>query len=172
RAAAQHLLDLGHRRVGIATVDIGGHPERQRLLGWHDALATAGVEPVVVQAPYNGDDEADAAARELLDRADPPTGVLGVSDVLALGVVRMAGEQGRSVPEDLSVVGFDDSPLAHRSRPTITTVRQDVAGKGRAAAAALVNAIDHARAGEPAEGTHVLLPTELVVRESTGPTPR
>jgi DNA-binding LacI/PurR family transcriptional regulator len=169
RAAAQHLLDLGHRRIGIVTVDIGGHPQRQRLLGWRDALGTAGVEPVVVRAPYNGDDEADAAARDLLDRADPPTGVLCFSDVLALGVVRVAGERGQSVPRHVSVVGFDDSPLAHRNRPTITTVHQDIAGKGQAAAVALVRAIEQARTGEPADATHVLLPTELVVRESAGP---
>jgi DNA-binding LacI/PurR family transcriptional regulator len=171
RAAAQHLLDLGHRRVGIITIDIGGHPQRQRMRGWLDALEAAGVDPLVVAAPYNGDDEADAAAKNLLDHDDPPTGVLCFSDVLALGVIRVAGERGRSVPRDLSVVGFDDNPLAHRSRPTITTVRQDIDGKGRAAAAALVDAIEHARAGELSEPTHVLLPTALVVRESTGPTP-
>ncbi len=170
-AAAQHLLDLGHRRIGIVMVDIGGHPQRERMRGWRDTLERAGVEPVVVMAPYNGDDEADAAAGELLDRDEPPTGVLCFSDVLALGVIRIAGAQGRSVPHDLSVVGFDDNPLAHRSRPTITTVRQDIAGKGRAAAAALVGAIEQARTGIHAPPAHQLLPTELVIRESTGPAP-
>jgi DNA-binding LacI/PurR family transcriptional regulator len=170
RAAAQHLLDLGHRRVGIITIDIGGHPQRQRLRGWLDALEAAGVEPLVVPAPSNTDDAADDAARLVLDHDDPPTGVLCFSDVLALGVIRAAAGRGLDVPRDISVVGFDDNPLAHRSRPTITTVRQDIEGKGQAAAAALVAAITRARTGatEP-PARHTVLPTELVVRESTGP---
>jgi DNA-binding LacI/PurR family transcriptional regulator len=172
RVAAQHLLDLGHRRIGIVTVDIGGHPQRQRMQGWLDALEAAGIDPLVVRAPANTDDDADDAARLLLDRDDPPTGVLCFSDVLALGVIRVAGQLGRAVPQDLSVVGFDDNPLAHRSRPTITTVRQDVEGKGHAAAAALVAAIAQSRTGtRETPARHAVLPTELVVRESTGPVP-
>jgi DNA-binding LacI/PurR family transcriptional regulator len=181
RAAAQHLLDLGHRCIGIVTIELDqplelvdgpvgatGHPQRQRLLGWMDALDAAGVRPLVVRVPANDDDDADGAARLLLQHDEPPTGVLCFSDVLALGVIRVAGELGRDVPDDVSVVGFDDNPLARRSRPTITTVRQDVAGKGRAAAAALSAAIDDARTGERHPPRHTVLPTELVVRESTG----
>jgi DNA-binding LacI/PurR family transcriptional regulator len=183
RAAAQHLLDLGHRRLGIVTIDLdeplgvvvddriepAGHPQRQRMLGWMDALDAAAVRPLVVRAPANNDDEADRAARLLLEHDDPPTGVLCFSDVLALGVIRVAAQLGRDVPGDVSVVGFDDNPLARRSRPSITTVRQDVAGKGRAAAVALMAAIDDARTGEHRPPRHAVLPTELVVRESTGP---
>jgi DNA-binding LacI/PurR family transcriptional regulator len=84
-------------------------------------------------------------------------------------VIRVAGQLGREVPGDVSVVGFDDNPLARRSRPTITTVRQDVAGKGRAAAAELMAAVDDARTGERRPPRHAVLPTELVVRESTAP---
>ena len=75
------------------------------------------------------------------------------------------------MPAELSVVGFDDNPLAAQVSPALTTVRQDIAAKGRAAAAALTTAIRHAREGTPAEPEHVLLPTELVVRDSTGPAP-
>jgi len=71
------------------------------------------------------------------------------------------------VPADLSVVGFDDNPLAKRTRPPLTTVRQDIAAKGHAAAAALTAAIQSARTGNSARARHVLLPTELVIREST-----
>jgi DNA-binding LacI/PurR family transcriptional regulator len=182
RAAAQHLLDLGHRRIDIVTIDLdeplgvvedriepAGHPQRQRMLGWMDALDAAGVRPIVVRAPANNDDEADGAARLLLEHDDPPTGVLCFSDVLALGVIRVATQLSRGVPVDVSVVGFDDNPLARRSRPGITTVRQDVAGKGRVAAAALLAAIDDARTGEHRPPRHAVLPTQLVVRESTGP---
>ena len=82
-------------------------------------------------------EDADArAVRELLELPDRPTAVLCFSDVMAYRVVRTAEELGLRVPEDLSVVGFDDSPLARRMRPALTTVRQDVSGKGRAATAA------------------------------------
>jgi DNA-binding LacI/PurR family transcriptional regulator len=93
--------------------------------------------------------------------------VLCFSDVLALGVVTVAEELGLAVPADLSVVGFDDSPVARRSRPPLTTVRQDVATKGRLAADALLKAIDHRRSGTKAPVRHRTIPTELVVRQST-----
>ena len=86
-------------------------------------------------------------------------------------MVRAAEDLGLAVPDDLSVVGFDDSPLAARMRPALTTVRQDVAGKGREAAAALVDAIARAQDGRAPHPRHLLLPTELVVRASTGPVP-
>jgi DNA-binding LacI/PurR family transcriptional regulator len=89
---------------------------------------------------------------------------------MAYRVVRTAEELGLRVPEDLSVVGFDDSPLARRMRPALTTVRQDVAGKGREATAALTAAIEAARTGKkPSRAKRVVLPTELVVRDSTAP---
>jgi DNA-binding LacI/PurR family transcriptional regulator len=75
------------------------------------------------------------------------------------------------VPRDLSVVGFDDSPLARRLRPQLTTVHQDVREKGRLAAAALRGAMEHNRAGTPGRAEHVVLPTELVVRDSTAKPP-
>jgi DNA-binding LacI/PurR family transcriptional regulator len=94
--------------------------------------------------------------------------VLCFSDVLALGVMRVASELGLAVPGHLSVVGFDDSPAAHRSTPRLTTVRQDVAAKGRLAAEAVIGAIDAAASGStPARARHRVLPTELIVRDST-----
>ena len=131
RAAAQHLVDLGHRRVGIVTVTVDGprgiledplgaahgHPQKQRLLGWFDALEGAGAHPTVVQAQHNDDAEANTAAALLLAAAPRPTAVLCFSDVLALGVVRVAGDLGLRVPDDLSVVGFDDSPVGRQCTP-------------------------------------------------------
>jgi DNA-binding LacI/PurR family transcriptional regulator len=94
--------------------------------------------------------------------------MLCFSDVMAYRVVRTAEELGLRVPEDLSVVGFDDNPLARRMRPALTTVRQDVRGKGSAATAALMAAIEAAQEGrKPGRAKRVLLPTELVVRDST-----
>ena len=185
RAAAQHLVDLGHRRVGIVNLAIDGprgfvddplaasfgHPQRQRVLGWLDALSAAGITPMTVQIEHDSEDDAEEVARLLLALEDPPTAVLCFSEVLALGVMRAAEDRGVSVPGDLSVVGFDDSPVARRVRPALTTVRQDIASKGRLAASALAAAIDHARTGTKTRARHHLLPTELIVRQSTAPAP-
>lgn len=182
RAAAQHLVDLGHRRVGILTAGADGpyglvadpfagraaYAPRQRMLGWHDALERAGIRPAVVrQSAYS--DRVDDAARLLLDTEEPLTAVLCFSDAIAAGVVRTAADLGLRVPADLSVVGFDDNPLAARVRPALTTVRQDVTAKGRAAAAALTAAIERDRDGAAGRARHIRLPTELVVRDSTAP---
>jgi DNA-binding LacI/PurR family transcriptional regulator len=165
RLAAQHLLGLGHRAIGIVTLetkpDARNHPARERMLGWHDALDAAGVEPTVVTTPYQPPHAAYDAALRLLDRPDRPTGVVCFSDAFALATVRAAESLGLRVPEDLSVVGFDDSVLAASSRPPLTTVRQEVAAKGRAAVAAIADVMG---GGQPEP---VLLPTTLVVREST-----
>jgi DNA-binding LacI/PurR family transcriptional regulator len=164
RAAAQHLVDLGHRRVAIVSIS-PGHPQRERMAGWLDALDAAGIEPVVTHVELNDEDEAFDLAEPLLGPADRPTAVLCFSDVIAAGVVRAARHQGLAVPEDLSVVGFDDSPVARRL--DLTTVHQDAAEKGRLAAAALAAAIEHGRAGTNPRVRHQTLPTELVVRGST-----
>jgi DNA-binding LacI/PurR family transcriptional regulator len=186
RDAAQHLVDLGHRRVGIVTGELAGphnvlvpadepsqhHVSRQRMLGWTDALRATGIEPLVVRQALGSagtpEEATYDAARVLLDRPDRPTAILCFSDVMARWVVRAAEDLGLAVPADLSVVGYDDSPLARRLRPELTTVRQDIVGKGRAAAAALTEAMARSQDGEPARPSRVLLPTELVVRESTG----
>jgi DNA-binding LacI/PurR family transcriptional regulator len=174
-AAARHLLDLGHRRIALVTLhsDDDGqfHPARERLAGWFDALRPAGVEPVVLRAAEHSHEAGTAAVSGPLTGPDRPTAVLAVSDSVAGGVLRAAEDVGLQVPRDLSVVGFDDVPLAVRLRPELTTVRQDIAGKGRAAAAALVEAIARQRAGRPPEAARVLLPAELVVRGSTARPP-
>ena len=187
RAAAQHLVDLGHRRIGIVSITLDGssgviddplagplgHPQRQRMMGWLEALEPVGIRPVVVRTSGNTHAEADEAARLLFDTAgaDRPTGVLCFSDVVALGVVRVAESRGLAVPRDVSVVGFDDSPIAHVGDAILTTVRQDVAAKGHAAADALIDVIGRARTERPGRARHVTLPTELVVRATTGPAP-
>jgi DNA-binding LacI/PurR family transcriptional regulator len=170
RSAAQHLVDLGHTSIGILTLasNAGGHspsfPADQRMLGWHDALDAAGIEPAVAMAPYRPETAAEEAALTLLDRPDRPTAVVCFSDAFALGVIRDAESLGLSVPDDVSVVGFDDSSIAVVTRPPLTTVRQDVARKGQLAVATLL-----ATMREQQLPDDVLLPTELVVRKSTAP---
>ncbi|GIF96627.1 transcriptional regulator [Catellatospora citrea] len=185
RAAAQHLIDLGHRRIGLLMsgvhgrhgligpedVTVDGHASAQRLLGWRDALDAAGIVPLMARQDGSVLELAKAGARLLLDRPDRPTAILCFSDAVAYGALQVAEELGISVPAQLSIVGFDDSPLATQIRPALTTVRQDVVAKGRVAAEALNAAIEDTRAGRTVTAEHVVLPTELVVRGSTAPPP-
>ena len=170
RAGAQHLLDLGHRRIGVITVARDHHgrvrPAGQRWNGWHKTLTAAGVEPLVAYTGPRPATDAYTAARELLDRPDRPTALLCFSDVYAAHAVRAAADLGLHVPTDLSVVGYDDADFAASFRPALTTIRQEVGEKGRAAVAALTALID----GTPARA-RTLLHTELVVRDSTAPAP-
>jgi DNA-binding LacI/PurR family transcriptional regulator len=183
RAAAEHLVDLGHRQVGIMALRKDASPgilddpldarlvysAQQRLLGWHDALSAAGITPTVVGAPFE-EGAAHDAATMLLRAAERPTAILCYADLFARATVRAARQLGLGVPDDVSVVGFDDSPLALDVDPPITTVRQDIAVKGTTAVAALTAQLAARRGGTPAPAPeHVVLPTELVVRASTAP---
>ncbi len=184
RAAAQHLVDLGHRRIGIVTTNreapegvvdedshaVASHVSRERMLGWLDALEAAEIHPTIARQQRSGEEAGRAGGTMLLDREDRPTAILCFSDATAYGVVRAAEERGIAIPSQLSVVGFDDNPVAQRMRPQLTTVRQDVAAKGRTAAAALTAVIQRTREGAaPARARHLTLPTELIVRASTAP---
>jgi len=190
RAAARHLLDLGHRHLALVTpaaphpgpspgpgegADVTvpvPFPASQRLAGWMDELgpAEADVRFVFQEHPP---DHGSPAIRRALASSRRPTAVLCYSDAIALLVVREAGALGLRIPEDLSVVGFDNSPLMQHLGFSLTTVHQDIAGKGRMAAASLIDAIGAYRADTavPDGPPHVLLPAELVVRASTGPVP-
>ncbi|MFN8074308.1 MAG: LacI family DNA-binding transcriptional regulator [Kineosporiaceae bacterium] len=165
--ATRHLLDLGHRRIGV----VGGLPHllcsRARIDGYRAALETAGLEvdPTLVR---HGDFHHQGGldrARELLALPDRPTAIFAGSDVQALGVVEAARELGLDVPGDLSIVGFDDLPLARWVSPPLTTVRQPLADMGHTAVAMLTELM----AGRPLRSNRVELSTELVVRGSTAP---
>jgi DNA-binding LacI/PurR family transcriptional regulator len=183
-AAAQHVIDLGHRDVAIVTAGFAGeygiladplgtplaHIERERLSGWLDALHAASIKPIVLRQPHSDPQEIGyTAAQSLLGEVSRPTAILCFSDAIAAGVIRASHDAGLSVPADLSIVGFDDNPLAARMRPALTTVRQDISGKGRAAVSALTTAMSRVKTGRPSRARHLLLPTELVVRDTTGP---
>ncbi|MFZ7089408.1 LacI family DNA-binding transcriptional regulator [Curtobacterium sp. RRHDQ10] len=170
RLAAAHLLALGHRRIAFASPtfsDVG--LVRQRFEGFLQAHADAGV-------PWDPADLVEADPTwELGVRAglalavDHPavTAVFATADILAAGVMEGVRAAGRSVPDDVSVVGFDDIDLAHYVTPKLTTVRQDVGAKGSFAAAMLLDEIE----GGGTPGEPVVVPVELVVRESTAPRP-
>jgi LacI family transcriptional regulator len=163
--AAEHLIELGHRRIGMIT----GRPDLQssqlRELGYRQALAAAGLavdEALVEAGGYERGLAADAA-RRLLTGPEPPTAIFAANDSSAIGTLDAAAELGLSVPGDLSVVGFDNIPESALSEPALTTVDQHIQQLGFHAMQMLVRLIR----GEPVERTHVTLPTELVVRGST-----
>jgi DNA-binding LacI/PurR family transcriptional regulator len=184
RLAAEHIARLGHRRVAVMVDHVTGpgtsgpatYEEqlasdcadlRGRLAGYRDALAEAGVgwESVrVVAAGRNSRTAAAAASTHFLDVADRPTAVLAIGDVLALGVLDACEQRGLAAGRDISVVGFDDVPEAGRAR--LTTVRQPMGEKGRIAGRLLLEPPREEKA------PRIKLPTELVVRTTTGPAPR
>ncbi|HTJ32695.1 MAG TPA: LacI family DNA-binding transcriptional regulator [Dactylosporangium sp.] len=171
RTAVQHLLTLGHRRIGI----LAGRPHSvagaARLHGYRAALGEAGipVDPALVKPSDFDFDEAVEAATQLLALPEPPTAVFAASDVQALGALEAARRSGRSVPDDLSVVSFDDTAVAVMASPPLTAVRQPFEDVGRVAARTLVQLADGIAPAVP----RMELATRLVVRESTGaPGPR
>ncbi|MER6901257.1 LacI family DNA-binding transcriptional regulator, partial [Amycolatopsis sp. NPDC000740] len=167
--AARHLVELGHRRFGIlaaprlSAVTSPFHGTRERLAGYLDTLAAAGITDVsITEAPWLSASTARAAATELLTASVRPTALLCMSDQLAFAAIAAAHRLGLRVPGDVSIVGFDDTPQAAWSEPPLTTVRQDLAGKGRVAGELVMDLL----AGEPIPPP-VELPVSLAVREST-----
>lgn len=167
RAAVQHLLSLGHRRIAALTGIPGWLASSERFNGYHSAHAAAGVlaDPaLVVEADYSTEG-GEAGAAKLLDLPDPPTAVFAFNDNMAVAVLREARRRGLRVPEDLSVVGFDDSQQAGIVTPELTSVRQPLAEMGRMAVSLLLRLLENQRV----EGLNVELQTRLVVRDSTAP---
>lgn len=163
--AARHLVERGHRRIATIAGPQRTWPGTDRLTGFRAALAGAGLalpEEYVVEGDfYLGGGH--AAMRRLLALAEPPTAVFAAGDEMAIGALQAIAEAGLRVPDDIAVVGFDDIDVAALVPPGLTTLAQDKAGFGTAAAEALVAML---RGGdEPPEPT--TLPTTLVVRGST-----
>jgi LacI family transcriptional regulator len=169
-AATRHLIGLGHRRIGV----IGGPDwilcSRARLDGYRAAMDEAGVpvEPELVRYGNFHVREGIREGRALLQLPKPPTAIFAGNDLQALGVYQAAREVRLHIPEDLSVVGFDDLPVAPWVGPPLTTVRQPLV---QMAVAGTRLALRLARGERPTQ-TRVELATELVVRESTAPPPR
>lgn len=167
RLATEHLLSLGHRRIAMLTGRDDLQSGQLRERGYREAMAEAGVpvDPRYVQAGgYDPVLSAETASR-LLALPDRPTAVFAANDQSAIATVVAARRQGLRVPDDLSVVGFDNVPEAALSVPALTTVEQPIQGMGRRAVDMLINLIR----GREVESTHVTLPTRLVVRQSTKP---
>ncbi len=165
RLAVEHLLELGHRRIGL----ISGRPDLQsarlREGGYRQALAGAGIdvaEDLIAVGEYDPDVSA-RAARALLSRPDRPTAIFAANDLSAIATIGVARELGLDVPGDLSVVGFDNLPESALAAPPLTTVNQPIRAMGRHAIEMLITLI---RGGAP-DTAHLTLATELVVRQTT-----
>lgn len=166
--AVEHLLSLGHRRIGAITGPRGWIATEERVRGYHAALGAAGIlaEPeLVVESPFFEIEAGRAAARRLLDLHTPPTAIFAFNDNIAIGVIQAARERRIRVPEELSVVGFDDVEAAEIVTPMLTTIRQPLAEMGRMAVSLLERLIE----GQRIEALHVELRTQLIVRGSTSP---
>jgi LacI family transcriptional regulator len=165
RRAIEHLIELGHERIGFITGRRGVGSAEQRLLGYQGALEAGGMPrdgSLIVDGDFL-EPRGHEAARELLARDRPPTAIFASSDTAALGVLRAARELGVRVPRDVSVVGFDDIPEASFVTPSLTTVVQPLREMGKAAVRMLLGVLR-----EPDRPpTTMVLDTSLIVRDST-----
>ncbi|GAB4369996.1 MAG: LacI family DNA-binding transcriptional regulator [Elainellaceae cyanobacterium] len=182
--AANHLLELNHRRLAIIALEfhtdlyVGAADTRRienatfqitllRWKGYVDAMRKMGIDPNTIPVEEclgNSEDSAFSATLALLNRQPRPTGILAMSDRLAIGALRAAEHLGLRVPEDVSIVGFDDIPLASRIRPALTTIRQPLIEKGLMSAELLLK--------EATPDQSRVLPTQLIVRETSGLAPK
>ncbi|MCQ6552008.1 LacI family transcriptional regulator [Streptomyces sp. C10-9-1] len=165
--AVRHLVELGHERVGLAIGPTRFVPSQRKAEGFVEALVSllgVGEQEAgsLVQRTLFSVEGGQAAAGLLLDQGC--TGIFCGSDMMALGAIRAAHERGLDVPRDVSVIGFDDSPLIAFTNPPLTTVRQPVHAMATAAVGALTEEIE----GNPVQRTEFVFQPELVVRGSTG----
>ena len=165
--AVNYLIGLGHKRIGFIAGTEATSSARERQEAYSAALAEVGISlDCALIAPGNFDQPGGfKAAQALLDLAQPPTAIFAANDVSALGAIEAARSRNLRIPEDLSIVGFDDIPRALYSYPPLTTVRQPLAEIGRLATRLLLKHIKNP--DQPTE--RIVLETEFVIRESCQP---
>jgi LacI family transcriptional regulator len=169
RLAVEHLVELGHRRIGYIRGPQSFTAAGPRLEGFRKACADAGLSPDDTPI-LRGEGQAESgelAATQMLEQAPWVTAIACYNDLTAIGAMRALRAAGRRVPEDVSIVGFDDIAAASWIVPALTTISQQKAEMGRLAVEHIVRAIEHG-VSEPPPGV-VRLPVTLCVRESTGP---
>ncbi|HEU5088450.1 MAG TPA: substrate-binding domain-containing protein, partial [Roseiflexaceae bacterium] len=162
--ATRYLIELGHQRIGIITGNLQRGCAVDRLAGYRAALAEGGQldDAALVTEGTFMQPSGFACANTLLALPDPPTAIFASNDEMAFGAMEAIRNRGLRIPDDISIVGFDDIPQAASVYPPLTTVRQPLADMGRVATRMLLQLVDDLNA--PAEP--VLLPTELIVRQS------
>jgi len=169
-AAVEHLISLGHRRIGFLAGRRDLVSARRREDGYEAALRAAGIayDPEIVDVGSFTAAAASAPAHRLLELDDRPTAIFASNDLSAGEVIRTAHELGLSVPDDLSVVGFDNIPESALTDPPLTTIDQSIQAMGQAAVETLIDLIEHPERGGDGPA-HRTLPTHLIVRKSTAP---
>ena len=169
-AMVRHLIELGHRRIAMVMGEKGHFDTAERLQGYRRALLDAGIE---LDARYEAQGDFSEASghravQELLALDDRPTAIFCANDSMAIGGLAAVHEAGLEVPDDITVVGFDDIPLAHYLSPPLSSMHVPVFEMGQRAVSRLIAALK----GEPtSERRHERLPTHLVVRDSCAPPP-
>jgi LacI family transcriptional regulator len=165
--ATRHLLELGHRRIACISGPSRVRPSAERISGYTQALEEAGLafDPALFRMGDFHPNSGYRAALDLLQQPDSPTAIFTCNDLMAIGVIRAAAEIGRRIPDDLSIVGFDDIELASYTIPPLTTIAQPIEKMGEIAAKTLIERIEEVNISPP---KRQLLPVELVVRGSTG----
>lgn len=168
RLATQHLVSLGHHRVGIIKREPTSALSILRPVGYRAILEEAGIpfDPALVIESKAGQAAGYASMQQLLALPDPPTAVFTHNDVLAMGAMRAIYDAGLRVPDDISVVGYDDTVAASYLMPRLTTVRFSVAEMGRRAGQVI---LELAQKKGPLTPRTITLPVELVIRASTAP---
>ena len=164
-SAVQHLVDLGHRRIGVLAGPEDSVPARQRVQGYHSALGQAGIrwERELIEHGSFSYEDGQSGAEKLLQLPEPPTAIFAVADTLGVGALRAARQLGVDVPEQLSVVSFDDTMIAQWTHPQLTAVRQPLFSMGQVAIERLL-----ALSSDPGLFAHPFkLETQLIEREST-----
>lgn len=165
RAATQHLLMLGHRRIAHLTGPLTEDCSQDRRQGYQSALEEAGIQPdpsLILEGDWSAT-SGYTAVHEWLKVGVSFSALFAQNDRMAVGAIRALQEAGLRVPEDVSVIGFDDMPLASYFSPPLTTMRQNMLAIGSEAARLLIAAL----AGTGGSNTHVRIPAELIVRGST-----
>jgi LacI family transcriptional regulator len=165
--AMQYLFQIGHRRIGFITGLLPAPSAYFRLQGYKDALAEAGIafDPDLVVAGNWQIHTSKQGTEDLLRLVEPPTAVVASNDVMAFSAISTAAQAGYRVPNDLSVIGFDDIEMASRTTPSLTTIRQPIVDMGRTAAEMAVALAS----GMPLDNPKRRFITELVIRKSTAP---
>jgi LacI family transcriptional regulator len=171
RTMTQHLLALGHRDIAFVQGDPAHSPAVRREAGFRQSMAEAGlqVRPDRIAPGYFTYRSGLQAARQLLESHDRPTAVFAANDDMAAAVAAVAHGMGLSIPGDLSIAGFDDTPVATTVWPELTTIRQPIADMASAAVEIMTDAVRRVRLGEKPEPQHRLMPLSLVERASTAP---
>ncbi|MEU8363208.1 LacI family DNA-binding transcriptional regulator [Nonomuraea sp. NPDC048882] len=169
RSATEHVIKHGHRTIAWIGGPLGSAPSLERFHGYQAALHSAGIptDPALVRHEAFSVEAGHRHARDLLTRTPWPTAIIAGNDEIAVGVLAAAQDLRISVPDQLSVTGFDDTPQTEWTTPRLTSVRQPLAGMGRMAVETLLAMAD----GTQPASQHLQLATTLTVRDSTGPAP-